>query len=733
MKLAIILVKMAQTSEIRNIAVVEFDNAVSEALKIEAGVTCSQEERPGPVLNTVLHHSTNSHKYHINLLESATDKFINIVDGVVIILDCTRQLKPQTTKQIENIDKEQIESVLMLDNIDEILHYTPQTFYAMLKHFLDALQTQCYTNRTLIPNNGTICFGSSKHKWAFTIPQIAKLYSKKFLIEETKLCSYFWGDHYYNSDKKVWTTTNTGTDTMKHGFEFVYDMIQGILNAAKVGGSKIDSVLQTLDVRLPHKKHSELFHAIMSAAFPLEQTILDMICVHLPSPIISQRKRCLKLYSGPSTDIFAKGIQNCDPSGPVMFHVANKRDTKTTRVYFGRLFSGIPTNEGMIIVKPSTNQIPIGNAQFYIPNGKHWESIKVPTPGQVLCIVSGMNKDTDNDMGTITNSDKCGAFRGYAHTRPFYVMLETTQQALNSYSTLVQHVRHVLNTRVVVGSHNDGLSLESDSCLALQKALIELKRVAGDTFIETPILVQYRETVTTAQTTVAMSKSPNKHNRYYMTCQPLDDEQSTTPWLQTSDVKMIDCTKDKTLLDEIKDYTQSALNWFSREGVLVGEPVIGVQFNLIDVIRAEGSMGQFLRGGGQFLPPARRCMYACQLLAEPRLMQAIMNTTTVLAEHLLGEYYVILNKCNGVITSCDVSTLEQNVIIVQSTVPATNCCKFEQSVAKIGECYNLFSHWEIIPGLPLHDANVMQLVKSIRISKGLVEQIPSLDRFLDRL
>jgi elongation factor 2 len=726
---------MAQTSEIRNIAVVEIDNVVSEALKIEAGVTCSEEERPGPVLNNVLYHSKNSYKYHINLLESATEKFINIADGVVIIFNCTRQLKLQTIKQIENINKEQIESVIMLDNVDEILQYTPQKFYATLKQFLDALQTHCYTNQTLIPNNGSICFGSSKHMWAFTIPQIAKLYAKKFQIEESKLCSYFWGDHYYKSDKKAWSSTNSETDTTRHGFEFVYDMIQGILNAAKLGRSKLDSVLQTLGVRLPqNKKHGiELFHTIMSAAFPLEQTMLYMISVHLPSPIVSQRKRCLKLYSGPSTDIFANGIQNCDPSGPVMFHVVNKRDTKTTRVYFGRLFSGTPTNEGMIIVKPSMNQIPIGSAQFYIPNGKHWESIKVPTPGQVLCIVTGMNKDTDNDMCTITKSDEYGEFRGYAHTRPFYVMLETTQQALNAYKTLVQHVRHVLNTRVVVGNHNDGLSLESDSCLELQKALVELKRFAGDTFTETPILVQYRETVTTTQTIVAMSKSPNKHNRYYMTCQPLDDDQSTTPWLQTSDINMINCTKDKTFLHEIKDYTQSALNWFSREGVLAGEPVIGVQFNLIDVIRAEGSMGQFLRGGGQFLPTARRCMYACQLLAEPRLMQAIMNTTTVLAEHLLGEYYVVLNKCNGVVTSCDVSTLEQNVIIVQSTVPATSCCEFEQSVAKLGECYVSFSHYEIIPGSPLDDANVMELVKRIRISKGLVEQIPSLDRFLDRL
>jgi elongation factor 2 len=46
----------------------------------------------------------------------------------------------------------------------------------------------------------------------------------------------------------------------------------------------------------------------------------------------------------------------------------------------------------------------------------------------------------------------------------------------------------------------------------------------------------------------------------------------------------------------------------------------GVRFNIYDVALHTDAIH---RGGGQIIPTARRVLYACQLTAEPRLMEPV--------------------------------------------------------------------------------------------------------------
>ena len=47
---------------------------------------------------------------------------------------------------------------------------------------------------------------------------------------------------------------------------------------------------------------------------PAGDALLQMITIHLPSPITAQRYRMELLYEGPHDDPVALGIKNCDPS-----------------------------------------------------------------------------------------------------------------------------------------------------------------------------------------------------------------------------------------------------------------------------------------------------------------------------------------------------------------------------------------------------------------------------------
>lgn len=53
------------------------------------------------------------------------------------------------------------------------------------------------------------------------------------------------------------------------------------------------------------------------------------------------------------------------------------------------------------------------------------------------------------------------------------------------------------------------------------------------------------------------------------------------------------------------------------------------------------------RGGGQIIPTCRRVLYACELTADPRLMEPIYLVEIQAPEQALGGIYSILNQKRG--------------------------------------------------------------------------------------
>jgi elongation factor 2 len=118
---------------------------------------------------------------------------------------------------------------------------------------------------------------------------------------------------------------------------------------------------------------------------------------------------------------------------------------------------------------------------------------------------------------------------------------------------------------------------------------------------------------------VALSKSPNKHNRLYLKAMPLAEELSqaieqgkVAPrdefkararvlaaeygweveearkiWAFGPDTSgpnlFVDATKGVQYLNEIKDSCVAAFQWATKEGVCAEEKMRGIRFNLLDV------------------------------------------------------------------------------------------------------------------------------------------------------
>ena len=64
-----------------------------------------------------------------------------------------------------------------------------------------------------------------------------------------------------------------------------------------------------------------LLKTMMRKWLPAGETLLQMICIHLPSPVTAQKYRMEVLYEGPMDDEVAVALKSCDPNGPLMMYI----------------------------------------------------------------------------------------------------------------------------------------------------------------------------------------------------------------------------------------------------------------------------------------------------------------------------------------------------------------------------------------------------------------------------
>jgi len=92
---------------------------------------------------------------------------------------------------------------------------------------------------------------------------------------------------------------------------------------------------------------------------PAAEALLEMIVVHLPSPVVAQKYRAELLYEGPPDDECAEAIRTCNPDGPLMLYISKMVPTSDKgRFYaFGRVFAGtVRTGQKVRIMGP--NYVP---------------------------------------------------------------------------------------------------------------------------------------------------------------------------------------------------------------------------------------------------------------------------------------------------------------------------------------------------------------------------------------
>ncbi|CAH2311203.1 elongation factor 2 [Pelobates cultripes] len=636
---------------------------------------------------------------------------LRVTDGALVVVDCVSGVCVQTETVLRQAIAERIRPVLMMNKMDRALlelQLEQEELYQTFQRIVENVNVIISTygegekgpmgNIMINPVLGTVGFGSGLHGWAFTLKQFAEMYVQKFAAkgdgkltpaEHAKkvedMMKKLWGDRYFDPANGKFSKAASNADGKKLPRTFcqlildlIFKVFDAIMNFKKDETAKL---IEKLDIKLDSedkdKEGKQLLKAVMRRWLPAGEALLQMmITIHLPSPVTAQSRY---------------GHKNCDPKGPLMMYISKMVPTTDKgRFYaFGRVFSGV-VSTGVKVRIMGPNYTLGKKEDLYLK------------PIQRTILMMGRYVEPIEDV-------PCGNIEGLVGVDQFLVKTGTITTFEHSHNMRVMKFSVSPVVRVAVEARNpadlpkllEGLKRLAKSDPMVQCIIEEsgehIVAGAGELHLEIclkdlvedhaciPIkkfdpVVSYRETVSDESNQLCLSKSPNKHNRLYMKARPFRDGLAEDidkgdvsarqelkiragylaekyEWDVTEARKiwcfgpdgtgpniLTDVTKGVQYLNEIKDSVVAGFQWATKEGVLCEENLRAVRFDVHDVTLHADAIH---RGGGQIIPTARRCLYACVLTAQPRLMEPIYLVEIQCPEQVVGGIYGVLNRKRG--------------------------------------------------------------------------------------
>eukprot|EP00850_Spirogloea_muscicola_P005152 SM000023S07608 [mRNA] locus=s23:471523:475978:- [translate_table: standard] len=700
--------------------------------------------------------------------EVAGDVRMTDTHGALVVVDCIEGVCVQTETVLRQALGERIRPVLTVNKMDRCfleLQQDGEEAYRSYNRVIEnanvimaTYEDELLGNVQVYPDKGTVAFSAGLHGWAFTLTNFAKMYADKFKVDRKKMMERLWGENYFDSATRKWTTKNTGASTCSRGFvQFCYNPIKQVIETAMQNEKdKLWPMLTKLNVTMKSEEKElvgkPLMKRIMQNWLPAQTALLEMMIWHLPSPATAQRYRVENLYEGPLDDIYANAIRNCDSTGPLMLYVSKMipASDKGRFFAFGRVFAG-KVSTGMKVRIMGPNYVPGQKKDLYVKSvqrtviwmGKKQESVEDVPCGNTVAMVGLDQFITKN--ATLTNESATDA-------HPIRAMKFSVSPV----------VRVAVQCKVASDLPK----------LLLTKGTLTLQDdfMGGAEIIVSDPVVSFRETVLEKSNHICMSKSANKHNRLYFEARPLEDglaeaiddgrigprddpkvrsqiltsefgwdkEVTKKIWCFGPDTTgpnmVVDMCKGVQYLNEIKDSVIAAMQWASKEGVLADENMRGVAFEVCDVVLHADAIH---RGGGQVIPTARRVMYACQLTAKPRLLEPVYLVEIQAPEGALGGIYGVLNQKRGHVFE-EMQRPGTPMYNVKAYLPVIESFGFSAQLraATSGQAFPqcVFDHWEMLNSDPLEvGTQSATIVADIRKRKGLKPNVSPLSEYEDKL
>ena len=667
-----------------------------------------QESARGITINAANASMVHNHKgedYLINLIDTPghvdfggdVTRAMRALDGVIIVVCAVEGIMPQTETVIIQALKEKVKPVLFINKVDRLIAELQVTPEDMMQRFGKIITEVNKLISRMVPDE-----------------------FKKDWTVDAQAGTVAFGSAYHN-----WATSIPFMAKKNVNFKQIYDFME-------------------------KEQKKELAHAA-----PLHEVLLDMIVEKLPSASVSQKYRIPHIWRGESEEKIGQSMINAEASGDTAFMVTKVvLDPHAGEIAVGRLFSGTVKKGDQLYVAgmPSANRVQ--SVGMFV--GGDRINTEIVTAGNIIA-VSGLR---DAISGSTISSDKeMTPFERIIHNSEPVVTTAIEAKHTKDLPKLVEVLRAVaksdpsiqIDSNLETGEH----LMSGMGELHLEITEYRIRNEHGVEITTSPPIVVYRETVAMNSPGNFEGKSPNKHNRFYVTVEPLEEDiraaiiDGTIPsgdikkskevarqlidmgWIKVhgrgvlsieNSCVFIDATKGIQNLFETRELLIDAFKEVVKRGPRAHEKMMGVKIILNDAKLHEDAIH---RGPAQTIPAVRNGINGALVSAGVALLEPKQNVYINVPQELMGSVTGEMSQRRAEIAGMET---EDDMATITAKAPIKEMFGFASEIRSATGGRALwsteFSGYEALPRDLLDE-----ITEEIRLRKGLKAEMPKPENY----
>jgi len=493
---------------------------------------------------------------------------------------------------------------------------------------------------------------------------------------------------------------------------------------------------------------------------PLHNAILTMIVRHLPNPLEAQKYRIPKVWKGEIDSEIGKAMLNVDPKGPtVMCITLAQMDPHAGLVATGRLFSGVVKEGEQVYLVGAGRDYRVQQVSMYM--GAFREVVDQIDAGNIAALLGLDQARAGETLVSVNSRDGMVPFERIKYVSEPVITIAIEPKHPKDLPRLID-VMHRLaiedpNLVTSINKETGEYLLSGMGELHLEIAVKFLRDYAGGDLeiVTSKPLVVYRES-TLSPGVVAMAKSPNKHSKFWVQVEPLEEhiiqliekgelaeemgrkrmgavlkeagwptDEAKNIWsMEEHRNILVDLTKGVQYLREARDMFIAGFRWACQNGPLCEEPLRGLKVKLMDASLHEDPVH---RGPAQVMPAARRGILGSFLSSKPVILEPVYKIGVSVPAQWVGEVSGLITRKRGRIMS---SEQKGALTVITGYIPVAETFGLAADMrsATSGHAFwqSAFDHWEKAP-----ENVAAEIIKATRERRGLPLEVPNASKFID--
>ncbi|WP_159898769.1 elongation factor EF-2 [Salinirussus salinus] len=441
---------------------------------------------------------------------------------------------------------------------------------------------------------------------------------------------------------------------------------------------------------------------------PLADVVLDMVCEHFPNPVDAQPRRIPRIWRGDADSEIAEQMELVDEDGEVVFMVTDiGMDPHAGEIATGRVFSGTLEKGQELYVSGTVGTNRLQSVGIFM-GGEREEVDRVPA-GNVAA-VTGLD---DAIAGSTVSSVEMTPFESIEHLSEPVITKSVEARNMDDLPKLIETLQQVAKEdptiQVEINEDTGEHLISGQGELHLEVITQRIERNQGIPVTTGEPIVVFREAPQGSSREVE-GISPNRHNRFYLTVEPL--EQSVIDALKLGEATMdmpelerrealqdagldketsqevehvhganiiIDDTKGIQHLNETMELVLEGFEEALNDGPLAAEPVEGALIRLHDARLHEDAIH---RGPAQVIPAVREALHNALIDSEIRLLEPIQEVRIDVPNEHMG---AASGEIQGRRGRVDDMYQEGDLMVVEGVAPVEEMIGFSSDIRSATE------------------------------------------------